>query len=382
MKTAVQIHNDIRKDGRSLIQIRVSHKGRRYRRSSEIYVKKTEFDPKAKYGYWVIKHLDREALNEALKERIRQVERTYQLGTEVTPKAAVMGDSFFYFAENFYKKYDNEDQRGTYDHYRVTIGKLKSYAGANLKFSEITVKFINDFIAHLKTKQNKINTIGFNLKKIRAVIRQAVIEDIVPYQINPFNKIKIETQKTSKEKLTAKELALIRKVVLEKDGYQFNARNIFLFCVNTMGMRVGSALALKNFQIQNGMLHYQMNKGGKPKNIQLTAEAKRIHKYYFNKKNKYLFPYLENCESEYDQIKKATALINKALPLIAGKAKINKHVTSHVARHSLTYMAIEAGVDMRTLQGMLNHSSVKTTEIYAGDIADVKGNEALKKIFK
>jgi integrase len=48
----------------------------------------------------------------------------------------------------------------------------------------------------------------------------------------------------------------------------------------------------------------------------------------------------------------------------ADRAEIEQRVTSHILRHSYATHAHEMGVSMRTLQVLLGHSDIRTTEIY------------------
>lgn len=127
------------------------------------------------------------------------------------------------------------------------------------------------------------------------------------------------------------------------------------------GLRLSELLNLKLSDIDSELMlvHVKDTKGNKDRVVMLsTTLLDDLRKYYKDHYPKY---YLFEGQSGGKYSSKSVQNIVK---IAATKGGISKPVTPHILRHSFATHLLENGTDIRYIQKLLGHNSVKTTEIY------------------
>jgi len=157
-------------------------------------------------------------------------------------------------------------------------------------------------------------------------------------------------------------------VVLSENEIQrilSNIRNLkhkaLLSLIYSCGLRVGEALNLKINDLDSDrmLISVRNGKGEKDRMVPLASNVLKLLRTYYKQyqPSDYLFNGAE--QGPYS----ATSIRN-VLKRAVYKSYIKKNVTPHTLRHSYATHLLEKGTDLRYIQVILGHSSVKTTEIY------------------
>ena len=129
------------------------------------------------------------------------------------------------------------------------------------------------------------------------------------------------------------------------------------------GLRLQETLHLTHQDIdaERMVLWVRHGKGGADRQVLLPARLlEELRKYWrqYRPPGPYLFPGRPPTRPLH-----ATA-IQRALKSAATRARLDKLVNPHILRHSFATHLLEAGVDLRTVQVLLGHASIRSTTRY------------------
>jgi integrase/recombinase XerD len=261
--------------------------------------------------------------------------------------------------------------KGSLSTWESTQIQLRKYAGERVSFKSIDVAFCEGFKEHLiKVKKTdgkplSSSTVASYFSRLRATLKLAVKKGYLSF--NPADEVAVPSIKTSKrEHLTIEEL---KAVAVAECRYPI-LKNAFLFSCLT-GLRWSDVNNLKWGDLRMGddgwriVFHQEKTDG-----LQYQAIPNNALKYMGERGQDadYVFKGL-----------KYSSYMNVALQRWMMDAGVTKNITFHCARHTYAVIQIQLGADLYTLQKLLGHSEIKTTQIYA-EILGEKKREAVNRL--
>ncbi|MFR7405613.1 MAG: site-specific integrase [Bacteroides stercoris] len=283
----------------------------------------------------------------------RGIPVTLSLLKDAIKKDKPVNVTFPVFAKIYVQESDRK--RSTKENLMTTITVLQEFR-PGLDFKDITYTFLKEFEVHLKEKGNSVNTIAKHLRQLRTLVNEAINQGYIPSDAYPFRKYKIKQEKGRKEFLTPDELKRLEN--LDVDKKLRHVLDAFLFCCYT-GLRYSDFCQLtpENIIRVNGKRWLYF------KSVKTDVEIRLPLHLLFEGK---ALAVLERYDIVTDFAKIGpNSEANKYLAQLAAFARIRKHITYHTARHTCATLLVHQGVPITTVQKLLGHASVRTTEVYS-----------------
>lgn len=369
----------LNKQGTALIQVEAKLNQRNIYLTTNVYIRPE---------YWnnntaeVINHPQAIELNAMLFEYViylqgielsfwkRGIQPTLALLRDAVKKKSPVNITFTEFAQKAIISADKSNS--TKENLMSTVRLLDRFR-PGLTFEDLSYTFLKDFEAWLRNSGKNQNTISKHLRQLRTLTNEAINEGYMQADAYPFRKYKIKIQKSQKPFLTPDELIRLERLRVDNNREQ-HILDAFLFCCYT-GLRFSDFRTLTASNIipvnRKKWLCIKMQKT----NIDIKLPLELL----FEGKALEIIDKYETIEQMADI--PVNADTNKILSEIAKKSKIKKHFTFHTARHTCATLLIYQGVAITTVQKLLGHTSVKTTEIYSEVLSStiIKDLRSIKK---
>jgi len=268
---------------------------------------------------------------------------------------------------------------------QLTVRNYDFYLKRFFEFSKITEpsQITLDNARAFRLYLNRLISGGKNLSKATQNYHIIALRSFLKYlarrDIKTLAPEKLELSKVSErtvEFLEGTDLEKILEAPLsakEPEIIKFRDKAILELFFST-GLRVSELASLKIESINLKRDEFTIRgKGDKPRLVFLSNQAKYRIKQYLNKRQD-VCPalFISHDRASWgrskEKIQEAKGLTPRSIQRLVQKyaraAGITKHVTPHTLRHSYATDLLMNGADIRSVQSMLGHSSITTTQIY------------------
>lgn len=254
----------------------------------------------------------------------------------------------------------------TIKNYKNDILNLLVFADNNkILIEQFAKKEIKLYLQELYDKDYKINSICRKISSIKSFFKFLENEKLIEY--NYFSYVKIpKKEKILPVFLSKNEIFDLLNSINDKTLLGIRDRSI-IEVLYSCGIRVSELINIKIYDVDFfSEIIKVFGKGKKERFVPIGLNSLKILKSYIDelkkvlplKENDYLFRNHRGFKITDRSIRR---IINKYIL----KISINKKISPHKIRHTFATHLLNEGCDLRSLQEMLGHKNLSTTEIYS-----------------
>ncbi|MEZ0483206.1 site-specific integrase [Fibrella aquatica] len=298
----------------------------------------------------------------------------------------------------------------------VRFLREQSQGRKDLRFADITVKFLNDFEHWFLKRNNTGTSLSVRFRTLRTIYNRAIAEEIVDASHYPFARNVAETKKFSIGKFNTKtqKRAITRQEITRIEDYRpvgtavstdykgirnpgaaakiknaadvarwTRAKHIFLFSFNVAGINFVDMAQLRWSDIRQDpdgthRISYTRQKTGGFFNMKLNGSALAIIDFYrpftSHQASNYVFDLLDgDIHQSPQQIKnrlgKMLNQINTSLKEIGEELNIQTKLTTYVSRHSFATHATTLDLGIEKVRQLMGHQTEAQTRTYISELS-------------
>ncbi len=255
---------------------------------------------------------------------------------------------------------------------------------------DITAEKVREYRLHLNRKQTRFGTtLKKNSQSYHAIVIRTFLKYLAKQDIQTLAAEKVEVGKTPDRQVDFLEYDEVERLIDAAEGNHPRALRdrAILELLFSSGLRVSELTSLDRNHINLDKEEFSVRgKGSKLRIVFISPTAKQALRKYLDARGDIdpalfvSFPkkgLVNKKNAQRESLRLTTRSVARIVKHYAKKAGIVKDVHPHTLRHSFATDLLVNGADIRSVQSMLGHSSITTTQIYTHIT-----NERLKEIHR
>lgn len=233
---------------------------------------------------------------------------------------------------------------------------------------KLTEQDVRRYVLHLRDDKHQApSSINIAICALRFFCNFTLQRDYEVFQLLRANRTRSLPVVMSHQEVRAL-LAVVRHPV----------RRMALTTIYGLGLRIGEGLRLeaKHIDGERQMVWIRDGKGGKDRRVPLPKPLLLRLRYYWKEQRPESATQLLFVSAEGRRIHETT--LQKTFNAAQEEAKLPRRATVHTLRHSYATHLVEHGISLPTIQEILGHGSLKTTEVYMH--VTLPGTERLQEV--
>ena len=263
-----------------------------------------------------------------------------------------------------YLQYTKNASPKTIENYTLRISRFIQFVW-DVDASQVKMLHIQDFRTFLVKQGLSPKTVNYHAVALRSFFKFLLRNDIETLSPEKIDLAKIPPRRVSYLSDSQIQKILEAPSLFDKNPLKILRDKAILATLYWTGLRVTELITLKisDIKLDEGQFSV-IGKGSKLRPVFLTQDAKKkLQKYILARNDDSDFLFISLSWNSYWQ----PISRNSVEELVKKYAKlvwIEEKVTPHTLRHSFATSLLRRGADIRSVQALLGHSSIQTTQIY------------------
>lgn len=267
--------------------------------------------------------------------------------------------------------------KNTIESYSIDLKKFQDFLSLkNKNFASFTRADVVDFIETLRNKGYSISSTCRFISSIKSLCKYLIIENVIKEDPSENLQTPKRWERLPKS-LTVSEVRSFLELDTPIDKPTMMRDSVMLELLYSSGLRVSELVSLKveDINLEAGFIRV-LGKGSKERVVPVNIRAIGRLRGYLNKARQEI---LKKRQSSYLFVTGRGRSLTRqrfwqTIKTLGRKKGID--LSPHTLRHSFATHLLEGGADLRSVQKMLGHSDISTTQIYTKVTT-----ERLKKVY-